>query len=219
MPDMGETTKLALVTGASRGFGAAVAEVLAADGWHVIALARTVGALEELDDRIKAAGGQTTLVPLDITDEGGLQRLCLSIFERWGRLDLLVHCAFHAMPLSPVSHMGEQDWDKSLAINIRATQRIIALSESLLQASKSGTAIFPEDQLSGKFLAAYSTTKAAQKALVDAWSAETAKTGPRVLGFTPDPMPTALRGRFFPGEDKDVLADPKEQARKLLKLL
>ena len=214
---MNGSQKTALITGASRGFGAAVAECLAGEGWHIIALARTVGGLEELDDRIKAKGGQATLVPLDITDEGGLQRLCLSVFERWGRLDLLVHCAFHAMPLSPVGHMGEKDWDKSLATNIRATQRIISMTESLLNAAKSGIAVLPQDRVGGKkFLGAYASAKAAQNALMKAWAAETASSNLQILDFTPEPMPTALRARFYPGEDRSNLSDTRSQATKLL---
>ncbi len=210
--------KIALITGASRGFGAAVAAALAANGTHVIALARTVGGLEELDDRISAAGGTATLVPLDITDEGGLQRLCLSIHERWGHLDILVHCAFFAGPLSPVDHMPEQDWDKNVAVNIRATQRIIAMTAPLLLAAKSAVAVLPDDPKDGdRFMGAYGSCKAAQRALMDSWRCESAKTTVSVLSFTPKPMPTALRARFFPGEDRTSLSSTQSQAARLLK--
>ncbi len=214
---MGEDApSVALITGASRGLGAAVAEELAANGTHVIAMARTVGGLEELDDRIRARGGAATLVPLDITDETGLQRMCLSIFERWGRLDLLVHCAIFAGPLSPAAHVPEKDWDKTVAVNIHATQRIIAMCEPLLKAG-SGTAVFPHDPCVGNsFFASYGAAKAAQKALVDSWAAESRNTGPKVISFTPNPMATAVRARFFPGEDRQALASPRVEARRLL---
>lgn len=212
--------KIALVTGASRGLGAAVALELAKAGYHIVALARTVGGLEELDDRIQAVGGQATLVPVSVTDEGGLQRLCLSIYERWGHIDVLVHCAIHAVPLSPAGHVSEGDLDKSIGVNIRATQRLIALTEPLLKAADDGVAIFPHDDCAGaKFFAAYGASKAAQKAIVDSWAAETATTGPRVLSVTPAPMPTAVRARFHPGEDRSVLADCSVEAANIAKLL
>ncbi len=209
--------KIALITGASRGFGRAVAEALGKSGWHVIALARTVGALEDLDDRISANGGAATLVPLDITDNQGLQRMCLAIHERWGHLDLLVHAAIFTGPLSPVGHIPPSDWKKSLAVNIAATQEIAAMTDPLLRASKSGIAILPDDNRAHqKFFGAYSASKAAQRAIWNAWAAETERQSLRVETFRPDPMPTALRARFFPGEDKSTLAKPAGQAQKLL---
>ena len=213
--------KIALVTGASRGFGAATAEELAARGWHVIALARTTGGLEDLDDRITARGGSATLVPLDIADEQGLQHMGLSIYERWGHVDLLVHCAIHASPLSPVAHVPEGDLDKDLAINIRATQRIITMIEPLLKAADDGLAVLPVDSnVTGrKFFAAYGASKAAQLAIWASWAAETANTGPRVTTFAPKAMPTALRGRFFPGEDRDVLTPPRDEACRMIDAL
>jgi len=206
--------KIALVTGASRGFGAATAEELAARGWHVIAVARTSGALEELDDRIVARGGSTTLVPIDITEDESLQGMCLSIYKRWGHVDLLVHCAIHASPLSPAGHVPESDLDKSLAINIRATQRIITMVEPLLKAVDGAVAVLPVDRdvVGRKFFAAYGFSKAAQQAIWDSWAAETRVIGPRVISFAPRPMPTATRGRFYPGEDRDALTPPRDEA-------
>ena len=191
--------KIALVTGASRGLGAAVSEALAENNYHVIAIARTTGALEELDDRIQLKGGSATLVPLDITDEEAVKRMCILIHERWGGLDLWVHCAVHASPLSPVSHISEKDWEKTIAINITATGRLITNIESLLLAN-SGTAIHIDDKVSGhKFFGNYGSSKAAQRALFESWASETVKTGPNILVFSPNPMPTACRARFFPG--------------------
>ncbi len=212
------TDKIALITGASRGFGAAVAEALS-DTHHIVAVARTVGALEELDDRIQANGGGATLVPLDITDEPGLQRMCLSIHERWGGVNLWVHSAIHAVPLSPAGHVAENDWDKTLAINIRASQRLIANIEPLLLA-RAGTAVHLEDTFAGKkFFGAYGASKAAQKALFDSWAAETREAKLGVIGFAPKPMPTATRARFFPGEDRAKLSHPSVEAGRLLREL
>ncbi len=213
--------KIALVTGASRGFGAAVAEELAARGWHVIAVARTSGALEELDDRITARGGTATLVPIDITEDEALQGMCLSIYKRWGHVDLLVHCAIHASPLSPAGHVPESDLDKSLAINIRATQRIIAMVEPLLKAVEGGLAVLPVDRevVGRKFFAAYGFSKAAQQAIWDSWAAETKVIGPRVTTFAPRAMPTATRGRFFPGEDRDALTPTRDEAVRFIESL
>lgn len=208
--------QVALITGATRGFGYAAALELASEGAEIIALGRTSGALEELDDAIQSVGGKATLVPLDITDDAGLQRLCLSIHERWGGVNLWVHSAVHAAPLSPAGHIAEKDLDKSIAVNIRATQRLIAMIDPLLKAKK-GTAVHLDDPRAGqKFFAAYGTTKVAQKALFDSWAAESISTGPRVLSFTPAPMPTATRARFFPGEPKDALTAPKAEAARFV---
>jgi NAD(P)-dependent dehydrogenase (short-subunit alcohol dehydrogenase family) len=211
-----EKNLVALITGASRGFGAAAAETLAAHGYHIVALARTVGALEELDDRIQAAGGSSTLVPLDICDEEGLKRLCLSIHERWGKVDLWLHAAIFAGPLSPTGHIPLSDWDKTLNVNIRATQRLVEMVDPLLKAGN-GAAILPIDDKAGmKFFASYGAAKAAQKAIWDSWAAESVNTGPRVLTVAPKPMPTALRARFHPGEDRDALTPCKDEAARLL---
>jgi NAD(P)-dependent dehydrogenase (short-subunit alcohol dehydrogenase family) len=211
--------KIALVTGASRGLGAAVAEQLAADGFHVIAVARTAGALEELDDRIQASGGSATLAPFDITDEDAIKRMCISVHERWGGLDLWVHSAIHAAPLAPAAHIADKDWDKSFAVNVTATGRLIANIESLLLA-KSGTAVHVDDPMDGrKFFGTYGATKAAQRALFESWTNESLKTGPEVIMFTPNPMPTACRARFYPGEDRAPLFHPSEEAKRLVKEL
>ncbi|MDH2325485.1 SDR family NAD(P)-dependent oxidoreductase [Cereibacter sp. SYSU M97828] len=208
--------KVALVTGASRGLGAALAEELAVQGWHVMAVARTVGGLEELDDRIKAAGGSATLAPMDVTDEGAMKHLCRSIHDRWGGIGFWVHAAIHAAPLSPAAHLDMKDWDKSVAVNVRTTGMLIPLVEPLLRAGN-GTALFLDDPKGGaQYHAAYGATKAAQIALARSWQAETVRTGPRVLIAQPKPMPTATRARFHPGEDRSPLADPRGEAVRIL---
>lgn len=212
---MAETTpKLALITGASRGLGAALAEALAPD-YHIVAVGKTVGALEELDDRIKAKGGAATLAPLDITDAGAMQTLCRGIHDRWGALDLWMHTAIHAAPLTPASMLTDKEFDTSYAVNTKATARLIPYVSPLL--GTEGTAVFIDDTRAGeKFFSTYGATKAAQLALAQSWQAETVKTGPRVVIANCPPMPTALRARFFPGEDRSPLTDIQDAAAQVL---
>lgn len=209
--------RVALVTGASRGLGAALAETLGAAAWHVVAVARTQGGLEDLDDRIRAKGGAATLAPMDITSDEAMRVLCRGIFDRWGKADLWVHTAIHAAPLAPAGHVDPKDWERSLSVNARATGLLIAFVEPLLNAAPRGTALFLDDPRAGeKFFGAYGASKAAQIALARSWQAETLRTGPRVLIETPRPMPTATRARFFPGEDRDQLAPCAAEARRIL---
>ena len=212
--------KVALVTGASRGLGAAIAQQLALRGWHVVAVARTVGGLEDLDDRVKRSGlpgtGALTLAPMDVTNDDAMRHLCRSIHDRWGGLGLWVHAAVHAAPLSPAGSMDQKDWEKSLATNTRATGMLIPMIEPLLRMHQ-GTALFLDDPRAGKpFFGAYGATKAAQIALATSWQAETAKHGPRVVIATPEALPTATRARFFPGEDRTKLADVQIVAARIL---
>ena len=215
--------KLALITGASRGLGAAMAEQLALRGWHVVAVARTTGGLEELDDRVKAhqmpGAGGLTLAPMDVTNDDAMRHLCLSLHQRWGKLGLWVHTAIHAAPLAPAGALDGKDWDKSIATNIRATGQLIPMVEPLLRAGQ-GTAMFLDDPRAGqKFFGAYAAAKAAQIALARSWQAETVTIGPRVLIETPAPMATATRARFFPGEDRTPLTAPRDEAVRLIALL
>ena len=214
-----ETGRIALVTGASRGLGAALAEGLARRGFHVLAVARTVGGLEELDDRIRASGGSATLAPMDVTDAAAMQQMVQAVAERWGGLDLWAHCAIHAAPLSPAPHIDGKDWSKSLLANVEVVRGLIALIEPLLRIRQS-TALFFDDPRAGqKFFGAYGATKAAQIALVRSWQAENAAIGPRVVIADPAAMPTATRGRFFPGEDRAVLTSCRHEAERILDAL
>ena len=207
----------ALVTGASRGLGNAIALALAPTH-HVVAVARTVGGLEELDDRIRAAGGQATLAPMDITVPEAMRQLARSIFDRWGRLDLWVHTAIHAGPLAPAGHLAVKDLDKSIAINLRATADLIGVLTPLL--GEAGRAVFFDDPRGGeKFFGHYGATKAAQVALARSWQAEGERIGPQVTILQPRPMSTATRARFFPGEDRAQLATPAMEAQRLLPLI
>ena len=207
--------QIALVTGASRGLGYATARRMGAAGAHVIAVARTVGGLEELDTEIKAAGGSTTLVPLDLTDDPALERLGAAIHERWGRLDLWVHTAVHAPPLTPVEHIDAKDLDASLALTARTTQRLIRVLDPLLgQSASPRVVMFPDPAATAqKFHATYAAAKAAQIAYVESWAREK---GLALICATPPAMPTALRARFHPGEDRGKLADPDAVAERLM---
>ena len=207
-------TQIALITGASRGLGAALARQLAPTH-HIIAVAKTVGALEELDDAVQAAGGVATLAPMDITVDAAMQQLCRGIFDRWGNIDLWLHTAVHAAPLAPAGHIGPKDLTKSMAINVEATARLIAYVSPLL--GQTGKAVFFDDPRGGQqFFGAYGATKAAQIALARSWQAESVKTGPLVQILTPAPMPTATRARFYPGEDRSTLTEPMAEAARLL---
>ena len=207
-------TKIALITGASRGLGAALAAQLSASH-HIVAVGKTTGALEELDDQIRKTGGQATLAPMDITVDAAMQQLCRSIFDRWAKLDLWIHTAVHAAPLAPTGHIGPKDLENSLATNVTATARLIGYVSPLL--GSDGKAVFFDDDKAGKqFFGAYGATKAAQLALARSWQAESVKVGPRVEILSPNPMPTATRARFHPGEDRSELASPHDEASRLL---
>ena len=210
-------TRIALITGASRGLGAALAEALAPEH-HIVAVARTVGALEELDDRIGAKGGAATLAPMDVTLTPAMAELCRSIHDRWGHVDLWVHAAVHVAPLSPADHVDAKDMQKSVAVNVTATATLIPFVAPLLRAAPDGgTALFFDDPRAGqKFFGAYGATKTAQIALARSWQAKATSAGPRVVIASPPPMPTATRARFFPGEDRASLTQPADVARAIL---
>jgi len=207
-------TRIALITGASRGLGAALAEALA-PSHHIVAVARTVGALEELDDRIQAKGGIATLAPMDVTVPEAMATLCRGIFDRWGSLDLWLHTAVHAAPQAPADHIDTKDMAKSIACNVTATSTLITYVAPLL--GQTGQAVFFDDPRAGtRFFGAYGATKGAQIALARSWQGEAARLGPKVHIVEPAGMPTATRARFFPGEDRGMLSDTHAQAAALL---
>jgi NAD(P)-dependent dehydrogenase (short-subunit alcohol dehydrogenase family) len=206
--------KVALVTGASRGLGYACALELARQDYHILALARTTGALEELDDAIQKAGGTATLIPLDITDKEGLSRMGASIFQRWGKLDYLIHCAIYAAALTPAHMIADKDLKKSLDINVTATAHLLAMCEPLLKASENPRLLAFEDlQTNRTFSGAYGLSKSAQIMLVRTFSLET---DIKVDVVAPPAMPTAVRARFYPGENKDTLIKPENVAKKYI---
>ncbi len=209
------TEKIALVTGASRGLGAALAEALAGTH-HIVAVARTTGALEELDDRIKSRGGRATLAPMDITKTDAMAQLCRSIYDRWGTVDLWLHTAVHVAPLSPADHVDARDFEKSVACNVTATGTLIPFVAPLLT-PESHVVFFEDPDCAGaKFMGAYGATKSAQIALARSWQVETQRIGPKVHIVQPAPMPTATRARFYPGEDRSALTSPHAEAARIL---
>lgn len=214
------TQKIALITGASRGFGAALAEELAALNWHVVAVARTTGALEELDDRIQARGGNATLAPMDVCNIEAMRHLCRSIYDRWGKVDLWAHTAIHVPPMSPADHLDAKDWDKTVATGVTVPGQLIPFVSPLLRASGAGVAVHVDDPNTGKFLGAYAAAKSAQRTLFASWAAENETIADLdVRTFTPAPMATATRARFYPGEDRAPLAHPMDEAKRLISTL
>lgn len=207
--------RIALITGASRGIGYFTAIALAEAGAHVIAIARTVGGLEELDDAIKAKGGQATLVPMDLRDMEAYGRLAASIEERWGKLDILIANAGALGTLSPLGHIKPKDWAQVMDVNVTANWLLIRALDPLLQKSDAGRAVFVTSGASKNFRAywgGYSVSKAALDALVHVYAAECDKTKVRVNLLNPGPMRTGMRAKAFPGEDPDTLPHPREIA-------
>jgi NAD(P)-dependent dehydrogenase (short-subunit alcohol dehydrogenase family) len=207
-------TQIALITGASRGLGFALAEALAPN-YHIVAVGRTVGALEELDDKIKAKGGDATLAPMDICNRDAMAHLCRSIHDRWGGIALWAHTAIHTAALTPVPHFDQKGWDKSVDTNVSAMGHMIPYVAHLL--GEDGQALFFDDAKGGQpNWGYYGSTKAAQIALARSWQAETAKIGPKVHILEPNPMPTHSRARFYPGEDRNALPSTRDEAARLL---
>jgi NAD(P)-dependent dehydrogenase (short-subunit alcohol dehydrogenase family) len=208
--------RIALVTGASRGIGAALALELAASGAHVVAVARTVGGLEELDDKIKQAGGSATLVPLDMKDMDGIARLALALHERYGRLDVMVGNAGVLGTLSPLGHVEPKDFDNLFAINVTANWQLIRTMDPLLKAAPAGRAVFMTSGLSwmGKaYTGVYGATKAALNALVQTYAAETVTTSVKVNAFNPGPTRTRMYASGWPGADQNALPPPEDVAK------
>ena len=221
MSDQSFSGRIALVTGASRGLGFATARALCNRGATVFALARTLGGLEELDDLVKADGGtRPTLLPLDVTDDGAIERMGAAIHERHGHLDILVHCAAHAPPLAPVGHVATKDLDKAWKINGRAVQQLIRSLDPLLRASAGAKAVFMIDDRAGAaFWSGYAVSKDAGLGFARTYAAEVSKTAVEVIFHTPPEMPTALRARFYPGQDGEDLTPCAKAAQGVLDLL
>ena len=206
--------RIALVTGATRGIGRAIALELARRGAHVIATGRTQGALEELDDEIRKLGGEATLAPCDLKDYAALDRLGLAIHERWRKLDILVGNAGILGPVSPLAHVDPPKWEETFAINVTANWRLIRSMDELLRASDAGRAVFVTSGAGSKaemtpYMGPYATSKAALDALARTYAAETANTSRvRVMVANPGPLRTRMRATLMPGEDPATLQTP-----------
>jgi NAD(P)-dependent dehydrogenase (short-subunit alcohol dehydrogenase family) len=217
--DMNLNGRIALVTGASRGIGYFTALALAKAGAHVIATARTVGGLEELDDAIQAVGGTATLVPFDLTDMQAIDRLGASIFERWGKLDILVANAGILGVISPLAHVEAKVFDKVMLTNVNAMWRLIRSVEPLLTKSDAGRALLLSSGVASNpraFWGAYAMSKAAVETMGRIWAAETEHTPLKVNLVNPGATRTAMRAQAMPGEDPATLPHPSEVAEKML---
>jgi NAD(P)-dependent dehydrogenase (short-subunit alcohol dehydrogenase family) len=209
------TNRIALVTGASRGIGYATAKALGKAGAHIVAVARTQGGLEELDDEIRKDGGSATLVPLSLTDSDGIARLGAALHERHGRLDILVGNAGQPGPSSPLGHIDLKPWQDALALNATANFQLIRCMEPLLRNSDAGRAVFITSAVASRtpaYLGPYAASKAALEALVRVWAQEMAITNIRVNLFDPGPIRTRMRATIFPGEDPMTLDTPEQVA-------
>ena len=205
--------RIALVTGASRGIGAAVAKRFAAEGAHVVALARTVGGLEELDDAIRAAGGTATLLPLDLRKFDGIDQMGAALYQRFGRLDVLVGNAAVLGSLSPMGHFEPKVWTEVMEVNVTANWRLIRALDTLLRLSEAGRVIFTTcaaGREATPYWGAYAASKAALESMAKIYAGEMTKTNVRVNLVDPGIVRTNLRAQGFPGEDRSKLRSPEE---------
>jgi NAD(P)-dependent dehydrogenase (short-subunit alcohol dehydrogenase family) len=215
---------IALVTGASRGIGRAVALELARSGAHVMALARTQGALEDLDDAIRSAGSEATLVPCDLKDFDALDRLGAAIFERWGKLDILIGNGGVLGPLTPLAHVEPKQWEDVFAVNVTANWRLVRSLDPLLRAADAGRVVFVSSGVAHAahfmpYWGPYAISKAALDALARAYAAETMNVSQvKVMAANPGPLRTRMRAAAMPGEDPMSLKTPEDFAPKILEL-
>jgi NAD(P)-dependent dehydrogenase (short-subunit alcohol dehydrogenase family) len=210
--------RVALVTGASRGIGAAVAVELAKLGAHLVVTARTQGGLEETDDAIRALGGPATLLPLDLHEGGQVDVIGPSIFERYRRLDILVHNAGALGRLTPVPHILPDDWTDVMAVNLSASWRLIRSCAPLLNAAPAGRAVFVTSgraRAPKAYWGAYGATKAGMEHLVLTWADEVKTSRLRVNLFDPGPTATRMRRQAMPGEDQSALPKPEDVAAQI----
>jgi len=216
--------RIALVTGASRGIGRALALALAREGAHVVALARTQGALEELDDEIRRIGGEATLVPCDLRDFDALDRLGAALHERWHRLDILIANAGILGPITPITHVKPKSFQDILDVNVTANWRLVRSLDMLLRASDAGRAIFLSSGVAHRadvkpFWGPYAVSKSALEMLARTYAAETKTVSNlKVMLVNPGPLRTAMRAQAMPGEDKMSLRPPEDIAPKVMML-
>ncbi|MCH6577497.1 MAG: SDR family NAD(P)-dependent oxidoreductase [Proteobacteria bacterium] len=205
--------RISVITGASRGLGAAIAKRFAGEGSHVVLVARTVGGLEEVDDAIRAAGGAATLVPLDLTEFDRIDEMGAALARRFGRIDVLVGNAGILGTLSPMGHIETQVWDRVIAVNLTANWRLIRSFDPLLRASDSGRAIFVTSGAAGgahPYWGAYAVSKAALEAMVKTWAGEVTKTPVKVNLVDPGALRTSMRAEAYPGEDPETVRQAGE---------
>jgi NAD(P)-dependent dehydrogenase (short-subunit alcohol dehydrogenase family) len=214
--------RVAVVTGASRGLGAAAAAAIAAEGAHLILVARTVGGLEETDDAVRRAGGTATLVPLDLKEGERIDQLGAALHGRFGKVDMLVAAAGALGTLTPVGHIRPEHWADVLAVNLTANWRLIRSLDPLLRLSDAGRAVFvscPEASGREAYWAGYAVSKGGLETLVRLYAAELGTTSVRANIFDPGPMRTGLRAAAFPGENPDNVPAPADVAQAMLPML
>jgi NAD(P)-dependent dehydrogenase (short-subunit alcohol dehydrogenase family) len=214
--------RVAVVTGASRGIGRAAALALAEAGAHVVAVARTVGGLEELDDEIKRHGGDATLVPLDLKDFAGIDRLGAALYERWGRVDALLGNAGLLGAITPLAHLEPRVFDDVMAVNVTANWRLIRSLDPLLRRSDAGRALFVTSGVTRSlppFWGSHSISKAALEGLVRTYAAELRQTSARANLINPGPLRTRLRAAAVPGEDPLTLQPPEALVPDIVQML
>ncbi len=213
--------RIALVTGASRGIGRAVAKRFAEEGAHIILVARTQGALEELDDEIQELGGQATLVPGDLTDYDIIDQMGRAVFERWKKLDILVGNAGLLGTLTPVAHIDPKTWEQVMAVNVTVNYRLIRSFDPLLRASDAGRAIFVSSGVGRQgraYWGTYAASKAALENLAQTYADEVKSTNMRVNVINPGATRTAMRAAALPGEDPEKVKTPESIADVFVKL-
>jgi len=213
--------RIALITGASRGIGAAVAKHFAREGAHVVLVARTTSDLEAVDDAIQADGGTATLVPLDLTEFAAIDQMGAAIAERFGRLDVLVGNAAVLGTLSPTGHYNPEIWEQTFALNVTANWRLVRAFDPILRASDSGRAIFVTSSVGSQaipYYSAYAASKAALNRMVETYAAEVTKTKLRVNLIDPGVVRTAMRAQAFPGEDPANLPPPESVTEAFVQL-
>ena len=211
--------RIALITGASSGIGRAAALAFAREGAHVLLLARTRKALEEVDDRVRAEGGKATLIPLDLADGKAIDALGPSLYERFGRLVVLVGNAAILGRLSPLTHVPAEHWERTFAINVTANWRLIRTLDPLLRRSESGRVIFVTSGVARSaraYWAPYSVSKAALEALAKTYANETTDSAIKVNLIDPGATATRMRAEAYPGEDRATLRTPEEVAERFV---
>lgn len=214
--------KTALITGASRGIGAAVAKALAAEGAHVILVARSVGGLEEVDDAISSAGGSATLVPLDLRETDAIDGLAAPLLDRWGKLDILVGNAGMLGKLTPTAQYDPKLWEEVFKLNVHANWRLIRALDPLLRHAENGRALFVTAEAAGlhkQYWAGYASSKAALEELVRTYAAEVERTDLKVNLIDPGPTATKLRLAAYPGEKQETLPTPDDKVAMFLNAL
>ena len=214
--------KIALITGASRGLGRSVAKSLAKKGVELILVARTISALEELDDEIKSIGSKSTIVPMDLEDNEAIDILGGEIHKKWGKLDILVSCAATVGEVTPVSHLDPKIWNKVINLNLSVNFRLIRSFEPLLKKSNQSYAIFISDnnsKLPKPFWAPYNISKLGLETLIEIWKKEITRTNIKAIIFEPGDMKTAMRASFMPGEKNKNLNNPEDISETIMKLI